>query len=96
MCYPEHKCSVIYIIVFLLLSSYHNFSSIVIQNLVKEVNDMGTIQDLEQKIKGQGQLIKGNLESSTGHKMKGAWDKTKGKINIMAADAKLRNKENAY
>lgn len=29
------------------------------------------------------------FDSRTGHQIQGAWDKTKGKINVMSADTKL-------
>lgn len=43
-----------------------------------------------QKVKGQIQQVKGNIENESGQHIKGAIDKLRGKANVIEAD--LRDK----
>lgn len=57
---------------------------------------MGLTHDVTQKVKGELQKAKGEVEMKNGKKVKGAWDKTKGAVNTMIADANLKgHSENA-
>ncbi|HVZ12721.1 MAG TPA: hypothetical protein VG965_06860 [Patescibacteria group bacterium] len=57
---------------------------------------MGTLGDIGQKIKGEAQDIKGDIEINTGNKVKGHIDKAKGKLNKAAADAKLKVRQEVH
>lgn len=52
-----------------------------------------SFNDLEQKVKGIAQQVKGGIEEKTGHPVKGAVDKIKGKANEAIADAKMKAKD---
>ena len=57
---------------------------------------MDTLHDVGQKVKGKMQKAKGEIEMNTGRNLHGAWEKTKGSINEIAADAKLKARANRY
>lgn len=51
---------------------------------------MGKLSNLNQKVTGIGQQVKGNVEIASGEKIQGNVDKYKGKANVKIAD--LKNK----
>lgn len=52
-----------------------------------------SFNDLEQKMKGIGNQIKGTVEEKIGHPIKGAADKAKGKTQEALADINMKLKD---
>jgi uncharacterized protein YjbJ (UPF0337 family) len=53
---------------------------------------MGKIQIISQKIKGQAQEVKGEIEVAVGEPIHGNIDKVRGKANEIAANIKMNIK----
>lgn len=51
---------------------------------------MNKINIIGQKIKGKVQQFKGRIEDASGHPVKGAISKIKGKANEISADVKMK------
>lgn len=53
---------------------------------------MGALQDATQKLKGQAQKAKGDIETEAGHPIRGTVDKIKGHVNETIADANIQSR----
>jgi len=51
---------------------------------------MSKLNNIGQKIVGKAQQIKGRVEIASGKHLKGNIDKTRGKINVISSDIKMK------